>query len=141
MKTITLIRHAKSSWEYDVSDIDRPLSTRGENDANLLSKKFIEYSFAPDNVSKKLLSVDEKLYDFGGHQVAKFINNLSDQYNKVMIFGHNHAFTAIANSCGSTYIDNVPTCGLVMIEFEVDYWADVKKGITKMTIFPRDLKD
>lgn len=162
MKTITLIRHAKSSWEYDVSDIDRPLSTRGVNDANLLSKKFIEYSFEPDaifsspanralttcnifidnlNVSKKLLSVDEKLYDFGGHQVAKFINNLSDQYNKVMIFGHNHAFTAIANSCGSTYIDNVPTCGLVMIEFEVDYWADVKKGITKMTIFPRDLKD
>lgn len=162
MKTIILIRHAKSSWEHSVNDLKRPLSERGFNDANLLSKNFKSYTFLPDaifsspanralttcnifidnlNLSIKLLKVDDQLYDFGGNQVAKFINNLDDKISNVMIFGHNHAFTAIANGCGSIYIDNVPTCGLVKIEFNVDSWQDVKKGTTTLIMFPKDLKD
>ncbi|MCB0447484.1 MAG: histidine phosphatase family protein [Gelidibacter sp.] len=161
MKTIVLIRHAKSSWDYDVIDQNRPLSNRGINDANLLSNHFKSFGFKPDaifsspanralttcnifiknlNYHEKLLSVNDQLYDFGGNLVANFIKFFSDDFEKVMIFGHNHAFTSIANSFGDKNIDNVPTCGLVMIEFDVESWIETRKGKTKLTIFPRDLK-
>lgn len=162
MKTLILVRHAKSSWEQDMIDINRPLSTRGLNDANLLSKEFIKYKFSPDGIfsspanralttchifievckfDASLLTIDNELYDFGGRQVTDFIKGLKDVQQNVMIFGHNHAFTAIANNFGDKFIGNVPTCGLVMLRFQTSSWKNIDKGHTKMTIFPKDLKD
>ena len=65
---------------------------------------------------------------------------MDDHINKVVIFGHNHAFTSLANSLGDTYIDNLPTSGLVMIEFQVDKWQDVIQGTTKLVLTPKDFK-
>ncbi len=161
MKTLILIRHAKSSWEHDVTDIDRPLSSRGYSDANLLSNELLKHDLKPDavfsspanralttcnifmdalNFTSDLLKITDELYDFEGRQVANFIRNLNDDYKNVMIFGHNHAFTEIANNFGDEYIDNVPTCGLVMLQFNIDSWKNTDKGHTKMTLFPRHLK-
>lgn len=161
MKTLTLIRHAKSSWQYDVQDIDRPLSTRGQNDANLLSKELLTSNFHPDaiysspanralttchmfmenlNFEKEMLEVTQELYDFGGNRVLKFIRNLNNNYNDVLIFGHNHAFTSVVNDFGDEIIDNVPTCGLVKINFDIDEWHQLKPGKTVMTLFPKELK-
>lgn len=161
MKTIVLIRHAKSSWDHDVSDLNRPLSKRGFTDANLVSKAFKSYNFNPDaiysspanralttcsifmenlNISKELLGIDHKLYDFGGNQVRRFIKSLNDDLEKVIIFGHNHAFTSLANSFGDADIDNLPTSGLVMIEFNVDQWQQVSQGETKLFLKPKDYK-
>ena len=50
MKTLILIRHAKSSWEDDVTDLNRPLSLRGFSDANSISKEFKSYDFHPDGI-------------------------------------------------------------------------------------------
>ncbi len=57
-----------------------------------------------------------------------------------MIFGHNHAFTSICNIFGNNFIDNLPTSGLVVIDFDIDSWENIKKGVTRFSIFPRDLK-
>jgi len=57
-----------------------------------------------------------------------------------MIFGHNHAFTALVNTLGDTYIENVPTAGLTMIQFPVNQWKSITQGQTIKTIFPRDLR-
>lgn len=161
MKTLVLVRHAKSSWDHDIADIERSLSSRGYGDANLLSKEFLKYNFVPDalfsspanravttckifidncNYQSNQLKIIQDLYDFGGRQVANFIDTLGDENQNVMIFGHNHAFTAIANSFGDIYIDNVPTCGLVMIQFNIDSWKNLDKGHTKLTLFPKELK-
>ncbi len=161
MKIITLVRHGKSSWEFDVSDRDRPLKKRGVNDAILVSDYFKNEGVYPEFIfsspanralstcrifinqlefNYKFLQISEELYDFGGHQVIDFIKNLSEDYNNVMIFGHNHAFTSICNIFGDHYIDNLPTSGLVSIEFEVDRWNAIENGRTSLTIFPRDLK-
>lgn len=161
MKTLILIRHAKSSWEHDVNDLNRPLSERGFSDAGLLSKEFTAIKFQPDAVfsstanralstcqifmdnlglEKKLLTIDRQLYDFGGNQVLRFIKSLDDGLEKVMIFGHNHAFTTLTNNLGDTEIDNLPTTGLVMIEFNVDHWQEINKGETKMILKPKDYK-
>ncbi len=161
MKTIVLIRHAKSSWDHDVSDLNRPLSKRGFTDANLVSKAFGAYNFNPEAIfsspanralttcqlfmdnlglEKKLLTIDQELYDFGGNQVRRFIKSLDDDLDKIMIFGHNHAFTSLANSFGDADIDNLPTSGLVMIEFNVNQWQEVSQGETKMILKPKDFK-
>ena len=68
------------------------------------------------------------------------MKKVSDDYKNVMIFGHNHAFTSICNIFGDKFIDNLPTSGLVVIDFNVDSWSDIKHGTTRFTIFPRDLK-
>ena len=162
MKIITLVRHGKSSWEFNVSDRERPLKQRGLNDANLVSKYFKNNGIMPDfvysspanralstcriflknlEISKGKLEIVENLYDFGGHQVIDFLKNLSENYNNVMIFGHNHAFTSICNIFGDHYIDNLPTSGLVTIKFDVDHWEAIDNGHSSLIIFPRDLKN
>lgn len=86
------------------------------------------------------LRIVEDVYDFGGRQLINFISSLDNRLNKIMIFGHNHALTSIANSYGSKYIDNVPTCGLIQISFDINEWNNIMQGETLLTIFPRDLK-
>ena len=57
-----------------------------------------------------------------------------------MIFGHNHAFTSISNIFGSIFIDNLPTSGLVKINFDTNNWADIKQGQTELILIPKELK-
>lgn len=161
MKEIIFVRHAKSSWDYDVGDRDRPLKKRGNNDAHLVSNCFKSNNFVPDaifsspakrarktckiflenlNFPTSSMRVEEDIYDFGGTQLINFIKSLDNELQNIMIFGHNHALTSIANTFGTKYIDNVPTAGLVKLSFDIDNWKNLKKGVTTLTIFPRDLK-
>ncbi|RLD27546.1 MAG: histidine phosphatase family protein [Bacteroidetes bacterium] len=161
MKTLIIVRHAKSSWEYDVSDINRPLKSVGITDAALVSNKFKMSGNNPevifsspakrafetckifiDNIrfSYKKVHISDQLYDFGGNKVVNFIKSWENNYKSVMIFGHNHALTAIVNTYGDTDIDNLPTSGLVLIKFEIDSWKDIESGKTELILFPRHLK-
>lgn len=161
MKSIILVRHGKSSWEYDVSDRDRPLKLRGERDAELVANQFNLKGNIPERIfssparralstcsiflktlklSENSTNVIEELYDFGGESVINFIKNLPNNYDSVMIFGHNHAFTSISNIFGNIFIDNLPTSGLVKLNFEIDNWKDLKKGTTEFVIIPKELK-
>ena len=90
--------------------------------------------------SYKKVQISDQLYDFGGNKVANFIKLLDNNYNDVMIFGHNHALTAIVNTYGDRDIDNLPTSGLVVIKFKINSWKDIERGKTELIIFPRDLK-
>jgi phosphohistidine phosphatase len=87
-----------------------------------------------------LLRLSEALYDFSGGSVEAFARGLDDSLERVMLFGHNHAFTALANAWGNRGIDNVPTTGVVHLRFEAGRWADLSKGQTRLTVFPRNLK-
>ena len=161
MKTVVLIRHGKSSWKHDVSDKERPLKNRGISDAKLIAQNFRESKFEPDlvisspanralstckiflqilDISDKRLNISDKIYDFSGQNVIDFIKELDNDYQKIMIFGHNHAFTAIANFFGDIRIDNVPTSGLVMLTFNVDNWKDIDLGKTELILFPKDIR-
>ena len=161
MKQIILVRHGKSSWDYDVSDKDRPLKERGIRDAGLVSKKFAEQGlqidFAFSSPANRALhtsmivlrnigfdlnnfQVQEALYDFSGNGVGNFVKSVDNRFGTIMIFGHNYAFTTLANTWGDQYIDNVPTAGLVHIKFNVDSWVKVDKGTSETIIFPKHLK-
>ncbi|WP_339757284.1 histidine phosphatase family protein [uncultured Winogradskyella sp.] len=161
MRTIVLVRHGKSSWEYDVTDRERPLKIRGKHDAKLVVNQFIKQNKTPKhifsspakralstckifakslNFPEKSIEIVEDLYDFGGESVINFVKNLSDEYDEIMIFGHNHAFTSISNIFGSIFIDNLPTSGLVKINFDTNNWADIKQGQTELILIPKELK-
>ena len=162
MKRIIFVRHAKSSWEHEVNDEKRPLKKRGITDAVLVSKDFVNSNIRPEivfsspakrafetckifvrnlNIIEENVRINDALYDFGGQNVVQFIKLMANNYKTVMIFGHNHALTSIVNTYGTTYVDNLPTSGLVVIDFDIENWSDLNQGKTVKTIFPRDLKD
>ncbi|MGB5419549.1 SixA phosphatase family protein [Algibacter sp.] len=160
MKKLILVRHAKSSWEYDVTDHERPLKSRGYKDADIVSKA-LKGRLKPDlvissdaartketsdifvsnlNINTDIVTYNHDLYDFSGANLLQVIKSCDNIINTLMIFGHNHALTAFVNTYGDTYIDNVPTSGVVIIEFDINQWHDLKPGKTLTTLFPRDLK-
>ena len=161
MKTLILVRHGKSSWEHQVSDKDRPLKERGINDAHRVGGHFkanaadLDAAFSSPacralhtamivlrefEFPLEAFEVTEELYDFSGASVVDFVRQLDDDLEKVIIFGHNYAFTNVANQMGSTPIDNVPTAGLVQISFPEDRWSSVSQGKTEHILFPKQLR-
>lgn len=161
MKNIILVRHGKSSWEYDVSDRERPLKSRGVKDAQLVANQFIQSHTLPTHffsspakrafetckifmktfqVPLKDVEISEDLYDFGGRNVEQFFMNLPNSIDRVMIFGHNYAFTNIANTYGNRPLENLPTSGLVSIELNISSWRNLKQGITKLLLIPKELR-
>jgi phosphohistidine phosphatase len=161
MKTLIFVRHGKSSWEHNTSDKERPLTERGKRDAHLIASAFNTKNYSVDLICSspanraystcKIFSehlyypngnikVINQLYDFEGNAVINFIKNLDNTYNTVLLFGHNHAFTAIVNLFGDRYIENIPTSGLVVLTFSTDEWQFIKHGQTQLILFPRDFK-
>lgn len=143
MKTVYFIRHAKSSWDNPgLRDFDRPLNKRGLRDApfmaTVLKNKEIEIDriiTSPANRAKttagyfaRALEVaelleDEVIYEAYTDEVLDLVKSQPDHLKHIMVFGHNPTFTSIANLFSTTYIANLPTCGIVRIEGAIDSWA------------------
>ncbi|CAH8286282.1 phosphohistidine phosphatase [Mariniflexile fucanivorans] len=161
MKKLLLVRHAKSSWEHNVIDHERPLNDRGVSDAQTVSNRLkndhlkIDLILCSDSVrttstaktfisnldlDKNILVFNHDLYDFSGSNLIQVIKACNNKVNNLMVFGHNHAITAFVNTFGDSHIENVPTCGVVQIEFNINSWEDLNKGKTVSTLFPRDLR-
>jgi phosphohistidine phosphatase len=161
MKNLILIRHAKSSWDAPLKDIDRPLDQRGINDAHLVAMncvKFIPSNFViwsssakrtqetamifAQNILYPIESIvfKEELYTFDENKLEKVIKSFSDGFENVILFGHNEAITNFVDKFGDVFIGHVPTAGFVWLQFETDSWQKINKGKTKKTIFPKNLK-
>lgn len=161
MKNLILIRHAKSSWDAPVQDFDRTLKKRGINDAHTVSLHFVKYvpsSFVIYSSTAKRaretaiifaeallypvnsIIFEDDLYTFDENKLEKGIKSLSDDYENVILFGHNAAITDFVNKFGDIFIDNVPTSGLVWLRFDSDHWKKIHDGKTVRTIFPKNLK-
>ncbi|MCB4808640.1 histidine phosphatase family protein [Tamlana sp. 62-3] len=161
MKKLTIVRHAKSSWEYNLSDHERPLNARGFKDAGLVSNalKHLELYFdkliSSDamrakttanifvenlKIKKSICSLNRDLYDFSGEKLIQVIQSNSNDINHLIVFGHNNAITSFVNLYGDVYFNNIPTCGVCILEFDIDEWRNLKQGKTIKTIFPKHLK-
>jgi phosphohistidine phosphatase len=149
-KTLFLVRHAKSSWdETGLDDRQRPLNERGKEEAPKMGKHLAGYKVKPDlitsspavralktaeKIAKELgfrksdVVVNENIYTFDGGNLVDVIKELDDKYDTVMLVGHNPAITALAKELSNADIDNIPTCGVALIEFDAGNWKDVSKG-------------
>jgi phosphohistidine phosphatase len=94
------------------------------------------------NLSYPLDNIDfkEELYTFDGKKLEEIIKSCPDDYDNLIVFGHNEAITNFVNKFGNIFVDNVSTSGFVKIIFENTSWNNIENGITKKVIFPRDLK-
>jgi phosphohistidine phosphatase len=161
MKTVYLVRHAKSSWEHpDLRDIERPLNERGLRDAPFMAKLLKSKGVKPDalisspavralttatifknefELDGKDLLIRDDLYEVHPQQVTKLISLLPEDFNTVMLFGHNPCFTMVANRFTKNYIANIPTCGIVQMDADVQHWMDFseKTATVKAHFFPK----
>lgn len=162
MKTLYIVRHAKSSWEYKgIKDIDRPLKKRGIEDAHLMSKFLSKEIKKPDvfiassanralhtavifcdnlNYPLSNLKIKKQLYSFSDGYLVKTVNALDDDFNSAIIFSHDHGINTFVNKFGSTPIAHVSTCGIIGINFESKHWKNIKNGTTFMVEFPSNFK-
>ncbi len=145
MKSLLLVRHAKSSWDLDVDDFDRPLNNRGQTDAPAMAKRMIKkeikieffvsspakralttaasFAEAYNKTSKKILTIPS-LYE---PTIAAFYNaveGLDDSLNIVAVFSHNPAITDFANQLTSFKIDDMPTCAVFALKADVGKWKE-----------------
>ena len=118
MKTITFLRHSKSSWDYNLDDIDRPLNNSGvvkiKKIAELSKVQFINSDkiFSSSaaraihtsliltrclSINSNRISICEDLYTFEFNEVLNFINKIENKYSEVVLVGHNPAYTEISN--------------------------------------------
>lgn len=157
MKTLYIVRHAKSSWDYpELSDIDRPLNKRGEKDAPEMGRRLNQRDIFPDlmisspanralttckviasalDYPQESIEVNDRVYHAGENRLLDVVRNADDTWLSVMIFGHNPGFTDFANSLTDEYIDNIPTCGVFACTFDVDRWQEVDFGKGKKLFF------
>jgi len=157
MKTLILIRHAKSSWDNsDLSDFDRPLNDRGLRDAPRMGKRLKEKELAPDLVISspanralttcKIISetigfpvnqiqTDKAIYHADDDQLLSVVQNLPDYADQVMLYGHNPGFTDFVNRLTKSHIDNIPTCGIVSCQINTEKWNEVRWGSGKVQYF------
>jgi len=160
MKNLILIRHGKSSWEAPVKDIDRPLIQKGIKGAHKVALSCMEFLPATfvilsstakrasetalifaQNFSYPIESIvfKEELYTFDENQLENVIKSFNNDYENVILFGHNSAITNFVNKFGDIFIDNIPTSGFVSMQFEVDSWKKISNGKIKKIIFPKKL--
>lgn len=161
MKTLYVIRHAKSSWDDPtLSDFDRPLNNRGKKDAPEMGKRLKQRKVLPDlflsspaerarttcyAIAEELgypeskIKTDKNLYHAEDAEILRIIQSLDNKYACVWIFGHNPGLTDFVNLLADAGIDNIPTCGVVACSLNVQSWDEVsrKKGVVTFFDFPK----
>jgi len=164
MKTLYLIRHAKSSWEEPgTKDIDRPLEEKGIRKTQLIMEYFQKNNISADLMISspavrafetakliakgigypvKNIKLDGKIYDGHYDKILDIIYGTPNEISSLMLFGHNPTITHLANLFLDPGIDMLPTTGVVSISFDTDKWEKVPETEPKkeFIIFPKMLK-
>ena len=150
MKRLYLIRHAKSSWDDpDLADYERPLNKRGKEEAPMMGKRLKKSKVQPDLIlsspakralktakiiakeldfPKKRIVTDEAIYEAGVPALLSVIRNIDDAFQQVLFCGHNPGLTDLAQSLTNVQIDNIPTCGVFCLDFDLPSWKEVADG-------------
>lgn len=159
MKTLYVIRHAKSSWDdHALPDFDRPLNERGKRDAPAMGKRLKEKSVHPSlmysspakralSTAKRIADVlgyerdkiktDRRLYHADSEMIFSVLKELKNRHDTVLIFGHNPGLTDFVNAMQNEkmFIDNVPTCGIVAFSIAIEDWSDLRTKSGTMLFF------
>jgi phosphohistidine phosphatase len=163
MKTLYIVRHAKSSWKYpDLPDDERPLLEKGKKrtkkiiDFLLENKVKVDYIISSHAVraleTAKILAhalsypeddikMDHEIYFADGDKLFNQFYDLPQRHDSIMIVGHNPALTNFANHFVNPPIDWLPTSGVVCVEFDTDRWEKIPVADrkTKFIVYPKML--
>lgn len=158
MKVLYIVRHAKSSWDYqELSDFERPLTARGRRDAPFMAGIIREQNEPPFAiVSSSALRavttartfatelglplssmiVTNALYEAGTQDALNVVHHIDDAVKTAMIVGHNPTLTSLVNYVSDFQLENIPTCGCVKLVFpDAEHWNDIASNSGKLTMF------
>jgi phosphohistidine phosphatase len=146
MKTLILVRHAKSSHTYGVSsDFDRPLNDRGFREAAEMGKKLFKKKIPIDQfvsspavrakTTAELFAAEYErklkeiffipaLYHASQENFLELIRELEDKYQHIALFSHNPGITEFASSISTTHISHMPTCSVFAVTSPIISWKD-----------------
>lgn len=164
MKQLTIVRHAKSSWDLpEMEDYYRPLNPRGVKNAYAIGDELAVRGVFPDLVvtspavramnttiiiSRKLdfslerIEANANMYEASVTDVMKIMSGINDSVSHAMLVGHNPTLTMLINRLQKKPLDNLPTCGVYHLEFDISSWSEIydAKGKVQFALFPKELK-
>jgi len=152
MKRLYIVRHAKSSWaDFSLKDIERPLNKRGNRDAPFMAEKIgaIDTDIdillcstsqrtreTADHMMKHLtfdsIRYEEKIYHAPMSDLIEVIYDIPSEHSTAMIISHNPGSTDLYNYFTDKYLDNLPTCGVFMLEID-GAWTDADQQQTSVS--------
>ena len=157
MKTLTIFRHAKSSWDFpDLIDHDRPLNKRGERDAPVMAERLHSVGIRPSLILSspavrawrpaplvasqisypvEFLQREPGLYHAGVNKLLDIIAVQDDGFNNIVIVGHNPGLTDLANELAPGLTSNIPTAGFVALRIDTDDWDLRRRGNVELVGF------
>ncbi|MCS6917242.1 MAG: histidine phosphatase family protein [Chitinophagales bacterium] len=162
MKTLVLVRHAKSSWsDPELADIERPLNERGQRDAPRMAQVFRQQLLQPDLMvsstaaralataeifahelkydQAKLLRIAE-LYLAEADALMDFVRGVDDAFSVLMLFGHNDGLSHFANRLlDHQDLGSLPTCAVAAMDFTQDQWSRLQwhSGRIRFFFYPK----
>ena len=158
MKTLLIIRHAKSSWDgTSLNDFERPLNDRGKKDAPIMAQRLLDKKIAIDafvtSPAKRAKKTAElfctaykknqediifvsALYHATPETIFTVVEQLDNKFSSVAIFSHNDGITEFANKLAENFvIDDMPTCSVCAVKMEIDKWKDFTKSKRELLFF------
>lgn len=157
MKTLLLIRHAKSSWaDAGMNDYDRPLNERGKTDAPAMAERLLKRNIAIDAFisstakrarktclyfmevykrNKEEMITKQELYLAPSETFHECIEVLDDQFSNIALFGHNNGITDFANMLTDARVDNMPTCSVFAVKANCKSWKEFKQAKKEFWFF------
>lgn len=149
MKTLLILRHAKSSWNNpDLSDYDRPLNRRGKRDAPRMGKFLRQQSLIPDLIIsstakrakktaklfakaigyKKKVSLENAFYHARPETYITILQDTNDDYQRVMVIGHNPGLEALVTILTGR-MELMPTAAIAHVLLPIDQWNQLTVDI------------
>jgi phosphohistidine phosphatase len=157
MKTLCLVRHAKSSWKYpDLDDFERPLNRRGRESLILMGEFLKKIGLAPDLIisspatraamTARIISdminypldkilYSESIYLSDEDVLLRVIQDMNDDVKEAMLIGHNPALTDLGNYMSEQQISNIPTCGIFCVELDISSWLKTGERCGRLKFF------
>ena len=157
MKTLTLVRHAKSSWKHTgISDRERPLNARGKRDAPDMGARIQRHGIRPSLIVSspakrawqtarivareidyplEFLQREESLYLASLDQLLDVVASQDNGFNHLMVVGHNPGLTDFANFLSSGLTNNLQTAAVVSVEMDRDDWMLYERPKTRLLIY------
>jgi phosphohistidine phosphatase len=158
MKSILLVRHAKSSWDSNaLTDFERPLNERGNRDAPLMAARLLErkvtidgWVSSPANRAISTARLFAKVYGAEATNIitvpdlyhappsvffAVIASKFNDDWRTAVIFSHNPGITEFVNLLGVARVDNMPTCGIFGLHADIERWRDFRDSKKHFWLF------
>jgi phosphohistidine phosphatase len=157
MKQLLIMRHGKSAWDDPgTADFERSLNERGQRDIPEMAKRLNKKKFIPDLIvssdakrakeSARLLAkslaypelhiqLEHAIYQANLDDLIHIIRQFDDRFNKIIMIGHNPTFTGMSGYLSDSFLDHLPTSGMVLFDMQVLSWKQTSKKCAKTTWF------